>query len=82
MLAELMRLRSNIAVAGTHGKTTTTTLVAHAARCGGVDPTVINGGVIPAYGSNARVGQGDWHGRRGRRERRAPSTACPQPSPS
>jgi len=60
MLAELMRLRSNIAVAGTHGKTTTTTLVATLLDAGGVDPTVINGGVIHAYGSNARVGQGDW----------------------
>ncbi len=60
MLAELMRLRSNIAVAGTHGKTTTTTLVATLLDAGGVDPTVINGGVIHAYGSNARVGQGEW----------------------
>ncbi len=60
MLAELMRLRSNIAVAGTHGKTTTTTLVATLLDHGGVDPTVINGGIIHAYGSNARVGQGDW----------------------
>jgi UDP-N-acetylmuramate--alanine ligase len=60
MLAELMRLRSNIAVAGTHGKTTTTTLVATLLDAGGVDPTVVNGGVIHAYGSNARVGQGEW----------------------
>ena len=60
MLAELMRLRSNIAVAGTHGKTTTTTMVATLLDAGGVDPTVINGGVIHAYGSNARVGQGEW----------------------
>ena len=60
MLAELMRLRSNIAVAGTHGKTTTTTLVATLLDHGGVDPTVINGGIIHAYGSNARVGQGEW----------------------
>ncbi|MEL6167890.1 MAG: UDP-N-acetylmuramate--L-alanine ligase [Pseudomonadota bacterium] len=60
MLAELMRLRSNIAVAGTHGKTTTTTLVATLLDAGGVDPTVINGGIIHAYGSNARVGQGEW----------------------
>ena len=60
MLAELMRLRLNIAVAGTHGKTTTTTLVATLLDAGGVDPTVINGGIIHAYGSNARVGQGDW----------------------
>ncbi|MEL7106452.1 MAG: UDP-N-acetylmuramate--L-alanine ligase [Pseudomonadota bacterium] len=60
MLAELMRLRSNIAVAGTHGKTTTTTLVATLLDHGGIDPTVINGGVIHAYGSNARVGTSDW----------------------
>ena len=60
MLAELMRLRSNIAVAGTHGKTTTTTMVATLLDHGGVDPTVINGGIIHAYGSNARMGQGDW----------------------
>jgi len=60
MLAELMRLRSNVAVAGTHGKTTTTTMVATLLDAGGLDPTVINGGIIHAYGSNARVGQGDW----------------------
>ena len=60
MLAELMRLKSNVAVAGTHGKTTTTTLVSALLDAGGVDPTVINGGVIHAYGSNARVGQGEW----------------------
>jgi len=60
MLAELMRLKSNIAVAGTHGKTTTTTLVAELLVAGGIDPTVINGGVIHAYGSNARMGQGEW----------------------
>ncbi|WP_439103550.1 UDP-N-acetylmuramate--L-alanine ligase [Celeribacter marinus] len=60
MLAELMRLKSNIAVAGTHGKTTTTTMVAALLDQGGIDPTVINGGVIHAYGSNARVGESDW----------------------
>ncbi len=60
MLAELMRLRSNVAVAGTHGKTTTTTMVATLLDAGGLDPTVINGGIIHAYGSNARVGQGEW----------------------
>jgi UDP-N-acetylmuramate--alanine ligase len=60
MLAELMRLRSNIAVAGTHGKTTTTTMVATLMDKGGFDPTVINGGVIHAYGSNARAGEGEW----------------------
>ncbi len=60
MLAELMRLKSNIAVAGTHGKTTTTTLVATLLDSGGLDPTVINGGIIHAYGSNARMGQGEW----------------------
>ena len=60
MLAELMRLKSNIAVAGTHGKTTTTTLVAELLVAGGIDPTVVNGGIIHAYGSNARMGQGEW----------------------
>jgi UDP-N-acetylmuramate--alanine ligase len=60
MLAELMRLRSNVAVAGTHGKTTTTTMVAALLDAGGIDPTVINGGIIHAYGSNARVGTGEW----------------------
>ncbi|MDO5369891.1 UDP-N-acetylmuramate--L-alanine ligase [Paracoccus sp. (in: a-proteobacteria)] len=60
MLAELMRLKSNIAIAGTHGKTTTTTMVATLLDAGGLDPTVINGGVIHAYGSNARAGAGEW----------------------
>lgn len=60
MLAELMRLKSNVAVAGTHGKTTTTTMVAALLDEGGLDPTVINGGIIHAYGSNARMGQGEW----------------------
>ncbi|UXU74898.1 MULTISPECIES: UDP-N-acetylmuramate--L-alanine ligase [unclassified Paracoccus (in: a-proteobacteria)] len=60
MLAELMRLRSNVAIAGTHGKTTTTTMVATLLDAGGFDPTVINGGVIHAYGSNARAGAGEW----------------------
>jgi len=60
MLAELMRLKSNIAVAGTHGKTTTTTIMAEMMVAGGFDPTVVNGGIIHAYGSNARMGQGEW----------------------
>ncbi|WP_095588901.1 UDP-N-acetylmuramate--L-alanine ligase [Actibacterium ureilyticum] len=60
MLAELMRLKSNIAVAGTHGKTTTTTMVATLLDAGEIDPTVINGGIIHAYGSNARMGEGEW----------------------
>jgi len=60
MLAELMRLKSNVAIAGTHGKTTTTTMVATLLDKGGFDPTVINGGVIHAYGSNARAGAGEW----------------------
>ncbi|MEL6565396.1 MAG: UDP-N-acetylmuramate--L-alanine ligase [Pseudomonadota bacterium] len=60
MLAELMRLRSNIAVAGTHGKTTTTTMVAALLDEGNFDPTVVNGGIIHAYGSNARKGDGEW----------------------
>ena len=60
MLAELMRLKSNIAIAGTHGKTTTTTMVARLLDKGGFDPTVIYGAVIHAYGSNARAGAGEW----------------------
>ncbi len=60
MLAELMRLKSCVAVAGTHGKTTTTSLVAALLDAGGFDPTVINGGIINAYGTNARLGAGDW----------------------
>lgn len=60
MLAELMRLKSTIAVAGTHGKTTTTSMIAALLDSGGVDPTVINGGIIEQYGSNARLGDSDW----------------------
>ena len=60
MLAELMRMKLNIVVAGSHGKTTTTSLVASIAEVGNLDPTVINGGVIKAYGSNARLGEGEW----------------------
>jgi len=60
MLAELMRLKSCVAIAGTHGKTTTTSLVAALLDAGGLDPTVINGGIINAYGTNARLGAGDW----------------------
>ena len=60
MLAELMRLKYSVAVAGTHGKTTTTSLVAALMDAAGLDPTVINGGVISAYGSNAKMGEGDW----------------------
>ncbi|WP_309603407.1 UDP-N-acetylmuramate--L-alanine ligase [Sphingomonas sp.] len=60
MLAELMRMQSTIAVAGTHGKTTTTSMVACMLDAGGVDPTVINGGIINGYGSNARLGKSDW----------------------
>ncbi|GAB4479974.1 MAG: UDP-N-acetylmuramate--L-alanine ligase [Erythrobacter tepidarius] len=60
MLAELMRLKSTIAVAGTHGKTTTTSMIATLLDAGGIDPTVINGGVIEQYGSNARLGDSDW----------------------
>jgi UDP-N-acetylmuramate--alanine ligase len=60
MLAELMRLKSCVAIAGTHGKTTTTSMVAALLDAGGLDPTVINGGIINAYGTNARVGDGDW----------------------
>jgi UDP-N-acetylmuramate--alanine ligase len=60
MLAELMRLKTCVAVAGTHGKTTTTSIVATLLDQGGFDPTVINGGIINAYGTNARLGAGDW----------------------
>lgn len=60
MLAELMRLKAAIAVGGTHGKTTTTSLVATMLDAAGLDPTVINGGIINSYGTNARLGDGDW----------------------
>ena len=60
MLAELMRLKSTVAVAGTHGKTTTTSMIAALLDAGGMDPTVINGGIINTYGSNARLGAGEW----------------------
>src|SRR6187401_1427778 len=60
MLAELMRLKSCVAVAGTHGKTTTTSMVAALLDAGGIDPTVINGGIIESYGSNARLGDSEW----------------------
>ena len=60
MLAELMRLKRCVAIAGTHGKTTTTSFVAALFEAGGLDPTVINGGIINAYGTNARLGAGDW----------------------
>jgi UDP-N-acetylmuramate--alanine ligase len=60
MLAELMRLQSCVAIAGTHGKTTTTSMVAALLDAGGFDPTVINGGIINAYGTNARLGAGNW----------------------
>lgn len=60
MLAELMRLQFSIAVGGTHGKTTTTSMIASLLDAGGLDPTVVNGGIINAYGTNAKVGEGDW----------------------
>src|SRR3984957_14333873 len=60
MLAEVMRLKNCVAIAGTHGKTTTTSMVAALLDAGGFDPTVINGGIINAYGTNARLGAGDW----------------------
>ena len=60
MLAELMRLKSCVAIAGTHGKTTTTSMVAALLDGAGFDPTVINGGIINAYGTNARLGAGEW----------------------
>lgn len=60
MLAELMRLKWSIAVGGTHGKTTTTSLIAALLDAAKLDPTVINGGIINAYGTNARLGEGNW----------------------
>ncbi len=60
MLAELMRLKRTVAVAGTHGKTTTTSMIAALLDAGGIDPTVINGGIINSYGSNARLGDSEW----------------------
>jgi UDP-N-acetylmuramate--alanine ligase len=60
MLAELVRLKYSVAIAGTHGKTTTTSLVAALLDAGGLDPTVMNGGVINAYGANAKSGEGEW----------------------
>ena len=60
MLAELMRLKRAVAVAGTHGKTTTTAMMAALFDAAGLDPTVVNGGIINAYGTNARLGQGEW----------------------
>ena len=60
MLAELMRLRFSVAVGGTHGKTTTTSMIAALLDAGGLDPTVVNGGIINAYGANAKVGEGEW----------------------
>ena len=60
MLAELMRFKSAIAIGGTHGKTTTTSLVGTLLEKCGVDPTVINGGIVNSYGTNTRMGQGDW----------------------
>ncbi len=60
MLAELMRLKWSVAVAGTHGKTTTTSLVGTILEAAGYDPTVINGGIINSYGTNTRMGQSDW----------------------
>ena len=73
MLAELMRLKWSIAVGGTHGKTTTTSLVAAVLDAAGIDPTVVNGGIINAYGSNARLGARRLDGGRGRRVATAPS---------
>lgn len=60
MLAELTRLKATVAIAGSHGKTTTTSMIAHIFESAGLEPTVINGGVINSFGSNARLGSGDW----------------------
>src|ERR1019366_5538422 len=60
MLGELMRLKWSVAVAGTHGKTTTTSLIGTLLEAAQLDPTVINGGIINSYGTNAHLGSGDW----------------------
>ncbi len=60
MLAELMRLKATVSIAGSHGKTTTTSLTAQVLAKAGLDPTVINGGIINAYGTNAHLGAGEW----------------------
>ncbi|MES1202343.1 MAG: Mur ligase domain-containing protein, partial [Pseudomonadota bacterium] len=60
MLAELMRLKWTVAIGGTHGKTTTTSMIAALLEAGQKDPTVINGGIINAYGANTRMGEGEW----------------------
>ena len=60
MLAELMRFKKSIAVGGTHGKTTTTSMISAILDNAQYDPTVVNGGIIESYGSNARLGKGDW----------------------
>ena len=75
MLAELMRLRYGIAIAGAHGKTTTTSMVALVLERAGLDPTAVIGGRLSAFGSNARLGQRRLHGRRGGRERSLVSQA-------
>ena len=81
MLAELMRLKQCVAIAGTHGKTTTTSLVATLLDAGGFDPTVINGGIINAYGTNARAAPATgWWSRPTKAT--APSSSCPPTSPS
>ena len=81
MLGELMRLKWSVAIGGTHGKTTTTSLVAALLEAGHFDPTVINGGIINNYGTNARLGDGatGWWSRR--TERRHLCKACRRPSP-
>src|SRR5262249_51379788 len=60
MLAEIMRLKWTVAIGGTHGKTTTTSMIAALLDAGAKDPTVINGGIINAYGANTRMGEGEW----------------------
>jgi len=60
LLAEVMRLKSSVGIAGTHGKTTTTSIVGQLLEAGGFDPTVLNGGIVNAYGSNTRIGKGEW----------------------
>ena len=77
MLAELMRMKYGVAVAGTHGKTTTTSMIATVLACGGLDPTAVIGGKLNIFGSNAKLGQGELLGGRGGRERRLLPEAFP-----
>lgn len=81
MLGEFTRLKKTVAVAGTHGKTTTTTMVGHLFETAAMDPTVITGGIVNAYGTNARLGEGEWMVVE-TDESDGISCACPAPWPS